>query len=197
MNVKCFQGGFEYFRTDIGIFVSFPRRIFDLRYQFNTYATGLKERACSSHFLHFAGMILNSPHANWNLLLTAKLFSSVVELFAIEFKSLKLLWLGLIWRKKFCNSKRRKDLSHFRWTSPSFTLKEEGRELEMHGTTHIHRGEGAANIKSWTTPKKFFLSPFLFNAIWARSSMIFFWYFEVIISILFIYIWDWLVSSRP
>ena len=101
-------------------------------------------------------------------------FSSVVELFAIEFKSLKLLWLGLIWRKKFCNSKRRKDLSHFRWTSPSFTLKEEGRELEMHGTTHIHRGEGAANIKSWTTPKKFFLSPFLFNTIWARSSMIFF-----------------------
>ena len=175
MNVKCFQGGFEYFRTDIGIFVSFPRRIFDLRYHFNTYATGLKERACSSHFLHFAGMILNSPHANWNLLLTAKLFSSVVELFAIEFKSLKLLWLGLIWRKKFCNSKRRKDLSHFRWTSPSFTLKEEGRELEMHGTTHIHRGEGAANIKSWTTPKNSFSPPF-FLILFGRGLA---WFFLV------------------
>ena len=126
-------------------------------------------------FLHFAGMILNSPHANWNLLLTAKLFSSVVELFAIEFKSLKLLWLGLIWRKKFCNSKRRKDLSHFRWTSPSSTLKEEGRELEMHGTTHIHRGEGAANIKSWTTPKNSFSPPF-FLILFGRGLA---WFFLV------------------
>jgi len=151
-----------------------------------THATGLKERACSSHFLHFAGMILNSPHANWNLLLTAKLFSSVVELFAIEFKSLKLLWLGLIWRKKFCNSKRRKDLSHFRWTSPSFTLKEEGRELEMHGTTHIHRGEGAANIKSWTTPKKFFLSPPFFLMLFGRGLAWFF--FGILRSLLVFYL---------
>ena len=104
MNIRRWH---EYFRTNILIFRIISTSKIRLTFTFCHICSRPERKGVFAIFyilLHFAGMILNSPHANWKLLLTVKLFSSVLELFAIEFKSLKLLWLGLIWRKKFCNS---------------------------------------------------------------------------------------------